>query len=81
MATTRVIFQNNVFQDNAFKTVELTAYTFQRNIFQGKNLSLNFFQPNIFQDNIFSSTYVINSVFDVNPILVKILDETLSFVD
>ena len=77
MAKVGAVFQNNVFQDNAFQDNTWGGYVFQRNVFQGKFKRLTF-QANIFQDNIFAQETELPAVFDRDPVIIKILNESIS---
>jgi len=81
MAKVAVAYQKNIFQDNVFQDNTWGEYVFQRNVFQGENKTFNLFQANIFQDNLFGQIHTIDTVFDISPTIVKLLNETLALVE
>ena len=80
MAKINPVFQSSVFQDNAFQDEVWGGYVFQRSVFQGKKRGF-LFQENVFQDNAFAQTTTVDSPFDVVPVILKIINESISLAE
>jgi hypothetical protein len=78
MARVLSVFQKNITQNNVYQNEKWGLYPFQTNVFQGIQKNKYTFQENIFQDNIFGQVVDIPAVFDIQPMIIKILNESVN---